>query len=308
MTGHLTPLGHGLYLVDAAMHGEPQGLACYLFDTPEPALIECGPSTSVENVIAAIDHLGIDDIATLALTHIHLDHAGGAGLFCRRFPNATVAVHPRGARHLADPSRMLASAARVWGEESMGSLWGPVEPVPEDRIRVIGDGDRIPLGGGRSLEVLHTPGHAKHHVVFIEDETGGAFVGDAVGVAPPGGGTVQPVTPPPDLDPEQITAQLRRLAIRDPGFLALAHFGVHREPLRTLAEAESRLWDWVRWVAEAARGGPGDLSGALRSWVLGGYRRQGVPEASIEWYDRNTFWPMQVTGILHWMAGTGRVG
>ena len=117
----------------------------------------------------------------------------------------------------------------------MDALWGPMEPIPEDRLLVVDEGDRIPLGRGRSIEVLATPGHAKHHVVFLEDESGGAFVGDAVGLAFPHGHMVQPVAPPPDFDPRLVTTQLRRLADRDPGFLGFAHFGPEREPLRALA-------------------------------------------------------------------------
>ena len=304
----VTALGHDLFLIDAFMHGEPERLACYLFDTPERVLIECGPTSSLDSLFAALDHLGIDDVATLAVTHIHLDHAGGAGRFAARYPGAKVAVHPAGARHLADPERLWTSASRVWGEDQMESLWGPMEPIDADRLLVVDEGDRIPLGGGRSVEVLATPGHAKHHVVYLEDESGGAFVGDAVGIAFPHGHMVQPVTPPPDFDPELVTTQLRRLADRDPGFLGFAHFGPDRDPLRSLAQAESRLWGWVRWIEEAARSGPTHLADALRSWVLSEYEAEGHDAEVIEQYDRNTFWPMQVTGVLHWMAKRGAVG
>jgi glyoxylase-like metal-dependent hydrolase (beta-lactamase superfamily II) len=308
MAVSVTSLGHDLYLIDAHMHDEAERLACYLFDTPERVLIECGPSAALGSLFEAIDQLGVDDLATLAITHVHLDHAGAAGHLAERFPNSTIAVHSKGARHLNDPSRLWSSTSRVWGDENMEAMWGPMRPVPADRLRVVGEGDRIRLGRGRSLEVLETPGHAKHHVVFLEDESGGAFVGDAVGIAFPGSDMVQPVTPPPDLDPESITVQLRRLAARDPGFLALAHFGIRREPARVLAEAESRLWEWIRWVGESARGGPEHLADAMRRWVLDGYRALGHSEETVNQYDRNTFWPMQVTGILHWMAKTGRVG
>jgi len=304
----ITPLGHDLHLIDGYMHGEPERLACYLFDTPERVLVECGPSISLGSLFAALDELGIDDIATLAITHIHLDHAGGAGHFAQKYPNARIAVHPKGARHLEDPSRLWSSASRVWGEEHMETLWGPMEPIAKERLLVVDEGDRIPLGRGRSIEVLATPGHAKHHVVYLEDESGGAFVGDAVGIAFPHGHMVQPVTPPPDFDPDLVTTHLRRMADRDPGFLGFAHFGPEHDPLRALADAESRLWEWVRWVQEAARGGPRHLTDAMRQWVLDGYRAEGYDEDIIDQYDRNTFWPMQVTGILHWMAKKGAIG
>lgn len=297
----ITPLGHDLYLIDGFMHGEPERLACYLFDTPERVLIECGPSVSLESLFAALAELGIDDIATLAVTHIHLDHAGGAGHFAQRFPGARVAVHPAGARHLAEPSRLWSSASRVWGEDNMQSLWGQMEPIDSDRLLLIDEGDRIPLGRGRSIEIMATPGHAKHHVVFYEDESGGAFVGDAVGIAFPHGHLVQPVTPPPDFDPDLVAAQLRRMAERFPAFLGFAHFGPEPESQRMLAEAEARLWQWVEWVREAAGRGPADLTDAMRTWVLEGYRAEGYPEEVIDQYDANTFWPMQSAGILRWL-------
>ncbi|MBU1225619.1 MAG: MBL fold metallo-hydrolase [Actinobacteria bacterium] len=304
----ITHLDHDLYLIDGHMHGEPERLACYLFDTPERVLVECGPSVSLENLFAALDELGIDDVATLAVTHVHLDHAGGAGHFARRFPRARIAVHTAGARHLADPSRLWSSACRVWGEDHMEALWGPMEPITEERLMVVDEGDRIPLGKRRSIEVMATPGHAKHHVVYLEEESGGAFVGDAVGIAFPHGHLVQPVTPPPDFDPDLVTTQLRRIAARRPAFLGFAHYGPDRHPLPALAQAEARLREWVEWVASAAAGSPAQLADSMRAWVLDGYRAEGYAEDVIEQYDRNTFWPMQAAGIIRWMEGTGAIG
>jgi glyoxylase-like metal-dependent hydrolase (beta-lactamase superfamily II) len=182
----------------------------------------------------------------------------------------------------------------------MEELWGPMEPVPEDRLVLLDEGHRLPLGKGRSVEVLATPGHASHHVVYLEEETGAAFVGDAVGIAFPHGHMVQPVTPPPDFDPELVTHHLHRLAERAPAFLGFAHFGPDRDPQASLVQAEERLWEWVEWVRSAA-GDPESLTEALRRTVLEGYRAEGFDEETIERYDRATFWPMQVTGILRWL-------
>ena len=118
------------------------------------------------------------------LTHIHLDHAGGVGSLAGRFPNATVWVHERGARHLADPSRLVSSATRVYGEERMASLFGPVEPVPAERLRVLGDDEELDIGG-RSLTALDTPGHASHHLALVDSSTGVVFTGDALGIHVP---------------------------------------------------------------------------------------------------------------------------
>ena len=297
------PLGHDLYQIDAFMHDEAERLACYLFDTPSRVLIECGPSRSIDHLYDALAHLGIDDLAVMAVTHIHLDHAGGAGHLAQRFPRAAIGVHSAGARHLAAPERLWASATRIYTEEGMQELWGPMDPIAEDRLLVIDEGDTIPLGGGRSLEVMYTPGHAKHHVVFWENETGACFVGDSVGLAFPHGHMVQPVTPPPDLDPPGVVDQLRRIGAREPAFLGFAHFGADPSAQEALHQAEERLWEWVRWVEDA--GTEGDLAETMRRWVLDGYREQGYPAEVIDQYDRNTFWPMQVTGIQRWLEQRG---
>ena len=295
----VTSLGHDLYLIDAFRHDRPERLACYLFDTPERVLVECGPSRSLGHLFDALGHLGIDDIGTLAVTHIHLDHAGGAGHFAARFPRAKVAVHALGAPHLVDPARLLASATRIYGEERMGTDWGPMEPVDPQRLIVLEEGDHLPLGNGRRLEVMYTPGHAKHHLVYLEAETGACLVGDEIGVAFPHGHAVQPDTPPPDFDPTVITEQLHRISARRPAFLGLAHFGPHRDPQQALAEAEQRLWEAVAWV-EAA-GAADDLTDAYREWVLAGHRGRGTSAEEIAKYDEHTFWAMQPAGIRRWL-------
>jgi glyoxylase-like metal-dependent hydrolase (beta-lactamase superfamily II) len=295
----VTPLGHDLYLIDALMHDDTERLACYLFDTPDRVLIECGPSRSIHHLYDALESIGVDDVAAMVVTHIHLDHAGGAGHFASRFPNAAIGVHAAGARHLESPERLIASATRIYGEEGMDALWGPMEPIDPARLLILDEGTHIPLGGSRSIEVMYTPGHAKHEVVFVEGETGGAFVGDAVGLAFPHGHMVQPVTPPPDFDPTLVETHLRRLAERQPAFLGFAHFGPDRDPQSSLDQAIERLWHWVRWVESA--GDSDDLSERMRQWVLEDYRREGHDEATIARYDKNTFWPMQAAGIRRWL-------
>jgi glyoxylase-like metal-dependent hydrolase (beta-lactamase superfamily II) len=292
----VTSLGHDLYLIDAFLHGRPENLACYLFDTPERVLIECGPSRSIAHLFDALAYLGIDDAGTLAVTHIHLDHAGGAGHFAARFPKARVAVHTLGAPHLVDPARLVASAGQVFGEERMHDDWGPMEPIEPGRLLVLDEGDRIPLGDGRAIEVMYTPGHARHHLVYFEAETGACLVGDEVGVCFPHGHAVQPDTPPPDFDARLITEQLHRIAARRPAFLGFAHFGLHSDPPTALAEAEERLWEWVGWIEENA-----PATDAFRCWVLAGHRSRGMAEEDVAHYDRHTFWPMQPAGVRRWL-------
>ncbi len=295
-------LSDRLYLIDAGMHDEPERLACYYFDTPEPVLVECGPSVTRHNLVAALDELGVDDLAAIVVTHVHLDHAGAAGHLAARYPTAKIGVHGRGARHLADPTRLWASATRIYGEEGMQRLWGAMEPVPTERLVHLDEGDRIALGNGRAIRVMYTPGHARHHVVFLEDDSGGCFVGDAVGIAFPHGHVVQPLSPPPDFDPHLVTVQLRRLARLEPAFVGFAHFGPHHDPQAALAEAEVRLWDWVRFVEALPTDDEDAAAARLRTWVLDRYRADGHDEAMLSTYDSNTYWPMQVAGIQRWLA------
>ncbi|MFQ5524586.1 MAG: MBL fold metallo-hydrolase, partial [Acidimicrobiia bacterium] len=262
--------------------------------------IECGPSVTLPYLTDALDHLGIGDVATVAVTHIHLDHAGGAGHLARQFPGARVAVHDAGARHLIDPARLWKSATRIYGEDGMAQMWGPMEPIDRGRLHVLAEGSTIPLGDGTALEVMYTPGHAVHHVVVSDPGTGAMFVGDAVGLAFPHGHLVQPNTPPPDLDPPALVAQLHRMAEREPQWLGFAHFGVHSNPSRAFDEAEQRLDDWLRYAAALPRDEE-TAADQLRDWVLSGYRDEGFDEEMVDTYDKNTFWPMHVTGMWRWL-------
>lgn len=298
----VTDLGHDLYLIDAYMHDEPERLACYLFDTPERVLIECGPSRSIGHLYDALESIGVDDVAVMAVTHIHLDHAGGAGHFAQRFPKARIGVHHQGARHLVSPERLWDSAERIYTPQGMLDLWGRMEPIGEERLLVLDEGDRIPLGNGRAVEVMYTPGHAKHHIVFHEEETGAVMIGDSVGLAFPHGHLVHPNTPPPDFDPHLVVHQMERMAARDPAFLGFAHYGPDRTPQETLETAAERLWRWVGWVETAAHGSDEELTAAMREWVLDGYRAEGYSDEVLEKYDRNTFWPMQAAGIRRWLS------
>ncbi len=297
-----TLIGEHLYLIDAWMEERPERLACYLFDTPHRTLVEVGPSRTLGHLIAALDALGVDDLASFVVTHIHLDHAGGAGQMAARFPKASVGVHRRGARHLVSPDRLWQSAAGVFGEEWLAETWGPMEPVPEDRILTLDEGDRVPLGNGRYLDVLYTPGHAKHHIVFQDSAEGGMFVGDSVGLCYPHGHFVEPVTPPPDFDPVLQIDQLHRMAERSPTFLGFAHFGPEYDVDAKLDEAERRLDDWVRFVEGLEGLELSAAAEALRRHTHDRYRSEGFDDGDIAAYAEKTNWEMQVAGIRQWLA------
>jgi glyoxylase-like metal-dependent hydrolase (beta-lactamase superfamily II) len=244
----------GITGVDTRMAGKTSITSAYLLHGAEPALVETGPTTSVEAVTAGLDAIGLsaNDLAHIVLTHIHLDHAGGVGTLARRFPQATVWVHERGAPHLEDPTRLLASATRVYGQERLERLFGRVDPVPSDRLRAVSDGDRIALGD-RHLEVLYTPGHASHHVALVDSRSGAVFTGDALGIHLPDDRVLRPATPPPDIDIEAGLQSIERIRERARSILLFSHFGPVEAVDELCAIAASRLRKWAKIVQDALR-------------------------------------------------------
>lgn len=251
----LDALPKGVIGIDTHMGGFPEITAGYLLPAERPALIETGPSRVAGEIAAGVRRAGLDpaDLAWIVVSHIHLDHAGGVGDLVRTFPNATVVVHPAGARHLADPERLLASSARVYGP-LMDTVYGGLTPVEASRIKAAEDGETLDLGD-RRLELLHAPGHAKHHMAVFEPDLGALFAGDGVGVLLPSSpsGRIRPATPPPDFDRDLAVASLRRMAKLDPAYLVLTHFGPVSPPAERLAEAEERLLRWCETAEAAAR-------------------------------------------------------
>lgn len=242
----------GIRGIDTLMCGREKATSAYLVEADEPALVETGPTTSVPAVLEGLAALGIgaDDLAHIVVTHIHLDHAGGAGALAPHFPEATVWVHERGAPHLADPKKLVASAARIYGEEALQELFGPVDPIPEERLRPLTDGDTVLLGN-RSIEAVYTPGHASHHVCLLDDATGSMFVGDALGVFLPDVRILRPATPPPEFDLELAVESIGRVAERSPSRLLFSHFGPADEVTELCRLATQRIRGWAEIVEQA---------------------------------------------------------
>jgi glyoxylase-like metal-dependent hydrolase (beta-lactamase superfamily II) len=253
----------GVLEIDTLLGGWERVTAGYLIEGPAPVLIETGSQTSVPVLLAALDQVGLGprDLAGVAVTHIHLDHAGGVGDVAKAFPSATVYVHEKGARHLADPTRLIDSAARVYGP-LLDSLYGRLEPTEASRLHVVSDGEEITVAPGRTLTAIDSPGHAKHHVGFHDSTSGVLFAGDAVGVRLPDGGVLRPATPPPDFDLDQALHSLDVFAARRPSAIALAHYGLLDAPAELLTEAQEVLQRWAE-TAEAAYRAGADIAAAL---------------------------------------------
>jgi glyoxylase-like metal-dependent hydrolase (beta-lactamase superfamily II) len=258
-----TYIGPGVLEIDTLLGGWERVTAGYLIEGTSPVLVETGSQSSVPALLNALERHGVapDDLAGVAVTHIHLDHAGGVGDVAKAFPRATVYVHEKGARHLVDPTRLVNSASRVYGP-LLDSLYGRLEPTAAERIHVLHDGERIVIDGNRDLVTVDSPGHAKHHLALHDSESGILFAGDAVGVRLPDAGILRPATPPPDFDLDLALNSLRRFRQRRPSGVALAHYGLLPDPLDMLDEAQGILRRWAE-VAETAWKEERDIAEAL---------------------------------------------
>lgn len=219
-------LAPGISYVDLKFRNTPRIIATgVLQHSSGVALVDPGPASTLPTLLGELGRsgIGVADLATIVLTHIHLDHAGSTGTLVRQNPKIRVFVHDKGAPHLVDPARLLASAGRLYGD-AMDQLWGEVAPVPAHALTILSGGERIEAGG-RPFEVAYTPGHASHHVSYFNADTGLAFVGDTAGIKRTAGGLVLAPTPPPDIDFELWEASLRRIEAWRPGTMLLTHFG-----------------------------------------------------------------------------------
>ena len=232
--------------LDLGFQGRDRAIGVYVLETEDgPALFDCGPASSIPRLKERLTARGLalGDLRHLLLSHIHLDHAGAAGSLVREHPGLQVHVSKIGAPHLVDPSRLEASARRLYGE-AFDTLWGELAPVPEANVHVVGSSV---LG----LECFPTPGHARHHVCYLGPD-GTLYAGDAAGVRIPPHTAVLPPTPPPEFELEAWRATLDELEARHPKRLALIHFGVADDPKPHLAQLRRRLSDWVHIVERGA--------------------------------------------------------
>ena len=238
--------------IDVKHLGHEHVICCWEVDG---VLIDPGPQSCEDTLLAA---LGGEAPRALLLTHIHFDHAGAAGALVRRWPDLPVYVHERGAPHLVDPAKLVASAARLYGgEDGLARLWGEVVPVPEDNLRILSGGES---GVEGAFRVEYTPGHASHHVCYLHDDSGMAFVGDMAGVrVPPEPFTLAP-TPPPDIDVDAWERSLETIAGWEPQRLGLTHFGAVDDPGAQLERVRETLHEQAEVAAQ------GDLDGFVETY------------------------------------------
>ena len=254
----------GIRTIDTGMAAQRELNAVYLIESDEPCLVESGPGADGPVVLAALHALGVGsrDLAHIVVTHIHMDHAGGAGGLLRRFPNATLWVHERGRPHVVDPTRLIASTARTYGEARMRAFYGETLPCPTERVRTIVGGDTIAIGD-RRLEVISTPGHATHHVALHESSSGAMFTGEAIGSYLPWADCYRPALPPPEADLEAAIESIARMRERRPTTLLASHFGLVADPEEGFARGVERIRAWAETVRARLMREPGTSSDAL---------------------------------------------
>jgi glyoxylase-like metal-dependent hydrolase (beta-lactamase superfamily II) len=247
----MTVIAPGIRFLDLRFQASPQVVATGVLEgTSRVALIDPGPTSTLDtlNEQLALGGLSLADVEAILLTHIHLDHAGACGTILRQYPGITVYVHERGAPHLVNPEKLLASATRLYGSK-MDRLWGAFEPVPQANIRVLAGGESIAVGG-HELQTAYTPGHASHHIAYYDAPSRIAFVGDVAGVSIPPAHVIVPPTPPPDIDIEAWEKSIEMILAWHPEALFLTHFGLKSNPQIHLQELMERLRLWARLVKD----------------------------------------------------------
>src|SRR5258708_29941647 len=302
----ITGLGDDVFQIDRGMAGYDGITAGYLIRSDRPCLVETGTAPSAPLVRDAVGGVGVgpQDLATVVVTHIHLDHAGGVGDIARMFPAAEVVVHELGARHLADPSRLMASARMVYGDE-LDDLFGELAPTPSDRIRTVERVGVVDLGGGRRLESHYSPGHARHHVGLIDSVTGDLYVGDAAGIYIQETGDMRPATPPPDFDLDVALESLRMFGALQPTRLLFSHFGPVTAVDEALARSAAEISLWVEETSRPRKAGlaldpPAAMVAERTRQRYLVFANDADPEIAAK-YERISGTQANVAGVMRWL-------
>jgi len=274
----------GITVIDSGFVREHM-TACYLMEAgSEAAFIEVGANSSAPRLMKVLENRGLkpESVTYVIVTHVHLDHAGGVGSLMQLLPNATLLVHPYGARHMIDPSRLEAGARAVYGDALFDKMYGELIPVAKDRVRVMEDGDEVSLGT-RKLKFIDTPGHARHHFCVYDSQTNGWFTGDTFGLSyrefdTQNGAFVLPTTTPVQFDPVALKASVNKLVANDPDCMYLTHYG-RVDDVQRLAKMMIAGVDTMTEIAERYNNDDSrrqKIEAAISDWLMKGLREHGV--------------------------------
>jgi glyoxylase-like metal-dependent hydrolase (beta-lactamase superfamily II) len=306
----------GVHVIDAGFHRERMA-GCYLMEAgSEIAFIEVGINSSTDRLMKVLDDRGLEpgDVGFVIVTHIHLDHAGGAGSLMKLLPNATLLVHPYGARHMIDPAKLEAGARAVYGDQMFDRIYGKIIPVSENRVKIMQDGDELTLGN-RQLRFMDTPGHARHHFCVFDSLTNGWFTGDTFGLSyrefdTHKGAFIIPTTTPIQFDPVPLKESVRKLVADEPECMFLTHYG-RVDDVQRLA---IKMIEGVDKLVEIAERYNGDdlrrqkIETAMFDWLMEGLRKHGVELADetcreLLWSDVK----LNTQGIEFWLDHRAQV-
>jgi glyoxylase-like metal-dependent hydrolase (beta-lactamase superfamily II) len=301
-------LGEGRLVLDLGFRDTEGLVASYLLPQEDGyTLVETGPTTCLANLQKAVAAAGVGatEVLRILVTHIHLDHAGGLGASAAAFPRATLYVHERGAAHLVDPTRLIASARRAWGAAA-DPLWGTIAPVPQERLVTLKGGEALPLVGG-PLRVLATPGHAQHHLSFFDSRLGAVLTGDSAGVHLEGATRARPAIPPPDLDLELLFGSLDAMAALAPRAIWYSHFGPAAGGAESLGRYREEVTAWRDAALRAAEADPSIVNVARALRETEAARSRGAPSDELAKNELVSGYELAAQGLLRYFRTRGLV-
>jgi glyoxylase-like metal-dependent hydrolase (beta-lactamase superfamily II) len=313
----LIDFDHGITAVDTEYVRPGLDASHLVVQDGRAAFIDAGTAPSVPLLLAALEHKGLEpgQVDWLFVTHVHLDHAGGAGALMEHLPNAVAVLHPRGARHMADPAKLIEGSKAVYGEEAFNQLHGGIRPIPEERIRVVEDGEKLRLAD-REFEFIHTEGHAKHHYCVIDPLASAIYTGDCFGISyreldTAAGPFIFPTTTPVQFDPEEAHKTIRRLVSYKPERAFLTHFSCVTAPASLAPQLHRDLDEYVK-IATARRDDAdpeASIRAALRDWTFARLDAHGVdPDPELREEILNMDLALNAQGLAVWLANAAKGG